>query len=66
MATKPLFVRCVDRTVFEIDRRSLDPKSCSRYDAFCYSDPRQDVEYIEHSEWCLQKAAAYNSIDARN
>jgi hypothetical protein len=45
-------VRCgTDRTVFEIDSISLDAKTCSYYDAYCYSDPRTDVTYIEYSDW---------------
>ena len=45
-------VRCgADRTVFEIDLKTLDAKTCSYYDAYCYSDQRSDVTYIEYSEW---------------
>ena len=52
---KPLYVRCVDRTVFPINRETLDPISCGCYDAYCYSDPRSDVDYMEHSEWCRER-----------
>jgi hypothetical protein len=38
--------------VFEIDMLTLEAKTCSYYDAYCYSDPEPDVKYIEHSEWC--------------
>lgn len=48
---KKLFVRCVDRTVFEIDPETLEPLGPSCYDAYCYTDPRRDVNYIEHMEW---------------
>ena len=45
-------VRCgTDRTVFEIDPTTLDAKTCSYYDPYCYSDPRSDVTYIEYSKW---------------
>ena len=50
----PLYVRCcIDRTVFEIDRKTLDPKSlgCSSYDPYCYTNPLPDVEYIGYGEW---------------
>jgi hypothetical protein len=47
----PLYVRCIDRTVFEIDRKTLDAKECSSYDAHCYTDPLPDVEYIGYGEW---------------
>jgi hypothetical protein len=45
-------VRCSDRMVFEIDMLTLEAKTCSYYDAYCYIDPEPDVKYIEHSEWC--------------
>jgi hypothetical protein len=45
-------VRCgTDRTVFEIDPITLEAKTCSYYDAYCYLDPRNDVTYIEYSDW---------------
>lgn len=49
-----LFVRCEDRTVFEIDRKSLEAKTCSTYDPWCFNDPRKDVEYLSFSEWLLK------------
>ena len=51
---KKLKVRCVDRTVFEIDRETLEPKNTGSYDAYCFSDPEPDVEYMSHSEWSLK------------
>jgi hypothetical protein len=48
---RPLYVRCPDRTVGEIDRKTLDPKRCSSYDPYCYTNPSPDVEYIEYGEW---------------
>jgi hypothetical protein len=56
-----LKVRCLDRTVFEVNRDTLEAKSCGSYDPYCYSDPEKDVEYMEHSEWCLKKQARYFS-----
>ncbi len=44
-------VRCVDRTVFEVDPITLEPKRASCYDAYCYTDPEPNVRYIEHAEW---------------
>lgn len=48
-------VRCSDRVVFEIDPVTLEAKTCSYYDAYCYSDPERDVEYMEYATWCLKK-----------
>lgn len=44
-------VRCIDKSVFEIDPVTLEAKHCSVYDAYCYSDPEPNVTYIEHSDW---------------
>jgi Fe-S-cluster formation regulator IscX/YfhJ len=44
-------VRCNDRMVFEIDPVTKEARSCSCYDAYCFSDPRTDVTYIEYFEW---------------
>lgn len=44
-------VRCKDRMVFEVDPSTLKPKTCSYYDAYCFSDPRPGVTYMSHSEW---------------
>jgi hypothetical protein len=40
--------------VFEVDRETLDPKNTGSYDAYCFSDPEPDVEYMSHSEWSLK------------
>lgn len=40
-----------DGTVFEVNRENLEPKSCSYYDAYCFKDPRPDVDYISYTEW---------------
>ena len=50
-----LIVRCPDRMVFEVDRKTLDPKRCSVYDAYCYTDPDKDVEYMEYSDWVVKR-----------
>jgi len=47
------YVRCYDRTVFEINPDTLEPKSCGSYDAYCFIDPEPDVIYIEHNDWVL-------------
>ena len=49
------FVRCsTDRTVFEIDPTTTEALSCGVYDAYCYSDPRTDVVYVEYHDWLSQ------------
>lgn len=52
---KPLFVRCEDGKVFEVKRDTLEPKSCGYYDAYCFTDPRLDVEYMSWSDWSLRR-----------
>lgn len=44
-------VRCDDKTVFEIDPVTYEPKSCSSYDPYCFSDPEKGVAYMHISEW---------------
>ena len=56
---KPLFVRCTDYSVFEVSRRTLEPKTSSIYDPYCFCDPREDVEYIEYTDWCTRKWNMY-------
>jgi hypothetical protein len=53
--TDRTLVRCVDRTVFEVDSQTLEPKGCSVYDAYCYTNPESGVRYIEHAEWCMRE-----------
>lgn len=48
------FVRCDDKTVFEIDPVITEPLSTECYDAYCFSDPRTDVVYISYSDWMQQ------------
>lgn len=48
-------VRCIDRMTFEIDPITLDAKECSYYDAYCYSDPLSDVQYIEFTDWVKKR-----------
>lgn len=48
-------VRCEDRMVFEIDPVTTEAKSCSHYDAYCFLDPRKDVEYMSYSDWLKQQ-----------
>ena len=51
MTLRKLLVCCPDRMVFEIDRETLEPKSISCYDAYCFSDPRSDVDYMALGTW---------------
>jgi hypothetical protein len=49
---RKLLVRCcTNNMVFEIDRDSLDAKTCGSYDPYCYKDPKSDAEYIEYTDW---------------
>lgn len=60
-------VRCDDRTVFEIDDKSLEPKNCGYYDAYCFVDPKPDVEYMAYTEWCqLRSAQFYANMGRRD
>lgn len=52
--TKKTLVRCDDGTVFEIDSVTTEALSTGYYDAYCYSDPRNDVNYMEYSDWLKQ------------
>ena len=58
---RPLFVRTIDRMVFEIDRESLNAKSCGCYDAYCFADPRADVDYISYDCWTLERNTRWRS-----
>ena len=53
--TRPLIVRCDNRMTFEVDRISLEARHCSRYDAYCFSDPESGVEYLSLHEWLLKR-----------
>lgn len=44
-------VRCDNKMVFEINPDTLEAKTCSSYDPWCYSDPDPNVNYIEFHEW---------------
>ena len=44
-------VRSPDRMVFPINPTTLEPLQCSYYDAYCYTDPKPGVEYMEYSDW---------------
>lgn len=48
------FVRCNNRTVFEIDPVTTEALTTECYDAYCFSDPRTDVIYISYSDWLKQ------------
>ena len=58
---KKLYVRCDDRMVFQISRKTLEALSCSTYDAYCFSLPDDEREYIDLSDWySLRKAQEVN------
>jgi hypothetical protein len=44
-------VRCNTKMVFEIDPITLEAKTCSSYDPWCYSNLDPDVTYLELHEW---------------
>lgn len=44
-------VRGDDAMVFEIDPVTYEPKRCSSYDPYCFSDPEKGVAYMPISEW---------------
>ena len=58
---RPLIVRCIDRRTFEVDRKTLDAKHTSVYDAYCFSDPSPDVDYISKWEWDLMTVEKMNA-----
>lgn len=35
---------------FEVDK-NLEAITCSIHDPYCFSDPDQNVDYIEYHEW---------------
>jgi hypothetical protein len=48
---KKLIVRCGDKMTFEVDRKELEAITLSIYDAYCFSNPDQNVDYIEYQDW---------------
>jgi len=52
---RPLIVRCPDRMTFEVDRETLEPKSTGCYDAYCFTDPRRDVDYMGLDAWQIAR-----------
>ena len=44
-------VRCADRMVFEIDPNTLEALTCSYYDAYCFTDPLTEANYVNYFEW---------------
>lgn len=48
---KQLMVRTNDKMVFKINRETLEAESISYYDAYCFSHPEYNVEYISMSKW---------------
>lgn len=56
MTDRELIVRCLDGMCFPVDRVTLEPKRCSCYDAYAFSDPRKDCDYMEFGDWTAQRA----------
>jgi hypothetical protein len=48
---KTLVRHNVGKTVFEIDPVTLEPKTTSCYDPWCFSSPDPDVIYIGFYDW---------------
>jgi len=48
---RPLLVRCVDKTVFPINRVTYEAESCGWYDPYCFTNPDPDVDYMSKAEW---------------
>jgi hypothetical protein len=54
-ATSKVLVRTSDKMVFEIDSKTLDAKSVSCYDPYCFSDPEKGVQYVEYHDWICKR-----------
>lgn len=50
-----IYVRCPDRMCFWANAITLEPKACSVYDAFAFTDPLP-VPTLELHEWSDQRA----------
>lgn len=48
---KQLYVRCMDKMVFPIHKKTLEALSCSTYDAYCFSASDNEIEYIDYLDW---------------
>ena len=44
-------VRLESKHVFEVDSKTLESKTCSYYDPYCYTDPLHNVTYLEYRDW---------------
>lgn len=50
-----IIVRCLDKMVFKVNPETFEAKTCSYYDAYCFSDPLRDAVYIDYHDWiCLR------------
>lgn len=54
MTARRVIVRCVDRSVFEVNPDTLAPHGPAVFDPWCYTRPIPGVEYLDHAEWCLE------------
>ena len=53
---RKIVVRTPDCMVFEIDPKTREAKHTARYDAYCFSDPEENVEYVEFSNWLIDQS----------
>lgn len=53
-------VRSCDKMCFEVEPRSLTPKTNALYDPWCFSDPEKNVVYISWSDWAVKRAEMRN------
>ncbi|MBU3640552.1 hypothetical protein ICN40_02645 [Polynucleobacter sp. Fuers-14] len=58
---KELWVCNADKMVFKIDRATLEPIGSSVYDAYCFSAPDYEREYINIAEWYELRKAKENA-----
>lgn len=71
-----VLVRCDDKTVFPINPDTLEALSTGYYDAYCFTDPESNVQYISYSEWTrlrnkqwdreMKTSLGYSRIGLRN
>jgi len=58
-----ILVRSADKMVFEVCEGALEPKRCSYYDPYCYSNPRAGCKYIEFGEWAGKRSSMNVAAD---
>lgn len=53
---KRLIVATHDKMTFEVNRETLEPKTCEIYDAHIFSDPPTDCDVVSFTEWSMQRS----------